>query len=231
MGPIDTLWPDHEDGLQWSSDTIGGTRPKFWSSTNQPQSRPEVPNLVSHPHWWIHLEMLKIPHRYWWKTLMPCGQMTMFSHMLCKSLSESEALHLACWQAVVFQLPQTQQETAAWWTPPPTIPRLHLKDYMSSPTSSNFWIMRQQKILALLRALKDHVEESGFPTGILCVAARELQQCMTPLLVLNCNKIVGASLLKSIEGECGASPMPEEEASLLGDIKPDIELPKVPEQL
>ena len=37
--------------------------------------------------------------------------------------------------------------------------------------------------------------------------------------------------MESIEGECGTSPMPEEEATFLGNIKPDIELPQVPEQL
>ena len=61
MGPIDTLQPDHEEGPQWSSTPTGGSRPKVWSSANQPQSRPDRPDLVSHPHRWIHMEMLKIP--------------------------------------------------------------------------------------------------------------------------------------------------------------------------
>ena len=254
MGPIDTLQPDHELGPQWSSIPTRGARSKVLSSTKQPQLRPEGPDPVSHPHRWIHAEMLKIPHRHWWKTLMSCGQMTVFSHIPCQSFSESEALHLAHWQEVSFQLPQAQQETAGWWAPPLAIPRLHLKDYMPSPTYSNFWIMRQQKTLVLARAWQTHAEESGFPTGVLCDVVWELHWCMTPLLVFSGDEIVEASLLRPIEGECRTSPMPEE-ATLLGDskpdikpdtqpnikpdikpniksdIKPDIELSQVPEQL
>ena len=133
--------------------------------------RPEGSDLVRHPCSWIHVEMLKITHRYWWKTLMPCGWMTVFSHVLCESLSKSKALHLACWQTVAFQLPLDQQETAGWWAPPPTIPRLHLEDYMPSPASSNFRRMREQMTLALARALQAHAEESGCPTGVLSEVA------------------------------------------------------------
>ena len=62
---------------------------------------------------------------------------------------------------------------------------------------------------------------------------------MSPLLALNGDKIVEASLVQSMEGEYRTSPMPEEEAALLGDIKldiqsdlqPDTEAPKVSELL
>ena len=99
--------------------------------------------------------------------------------------------------------------------------------------------MREQRTLTLTRVLQANVEESGCPTGVLCEAARELQWCMTPLLALNRDEIVEASLLQSLEGECGTSPMSEEEAALLGDVesdiqsdvKPDIEVPQVPELL
>ena len=91
------------------------------------------PDPVSHPHWWIQEEMLKIPHIHWWKTLMPSGKRMMFSHILCKSLSKPKTLHLAQLQAAAFQLPQAQQEAAGWWVSPLTIPRLHLKDHMPSP--------------------------------------------------------------------------------------------------
>ena len=110
---------------------------------------------------------------------------------------------------------------------------------MPSPASSNFWIVRKHRTIALARTLQAHAEESGCPTGVLCEVARELQQCMAPLLALNGDEIVGASLLQSMEGECRTSPTPEEEAALLGDIKPDIqsdvkpniEAPQVPELL
>ena len=165
--------------------------------------------------------MFSIPHVPWQKTLMPCGRRTIFSCILCKSLNETVALCLAHWQAVAFQLPQAQQEAAEWWASALAIPGLHLEDYMPDPTSSNFWIMRQQKTIALARALQACAKESGFPLGVLCDAAQELQQCMALLLVLNGDEILEASLLKPVEGECGTSPTPEE-ATLLGNINPDI---------
>ena len=159
--------------------------------------------------------------------------MTVFSHILLESLSEPNALCLVHWQAAVFWLPRVQQETAGWWATPLTNPRLHFKDYMPSPTSPNFQIMRQQKTLALARVLQAHDEESGFPTGVLCDVAWELQQCMAPLFIPNGDEIVEASLLRPIEGECRTSPTPEEESALLGEIKanikPDIKLLQVPE--
>ena len=54
---------------------------------------------------------------------------------------------------------------------------------------------------------------------------------MAPLLVLNGDEIVEASLLSLIGRECRTSPTPEEEAALLGDIKHKIEPSQVPEPL
>ena len=76
--------------------------------------------------------------------------------------------------------------------------------------------------MALARVLQAHAEESWFPTGVLCGAVWKLQWCMAPLLVLNSDEIVEASLLQPIEGECRTSPTPEEEATLLGNVKPNI---------
>ena len=89
--------------------------------------------------------------------------------------------------------------------------------------------------MAFARVLQACAKKSGFPTGVLCDVAWELQWYMAPLLVLNSDAIVEASLLIPIEGECRTSPTPEEEATLLDDIKPnikhEIELPWVLEQL
>ena len=63
--------------------------------------------------------------------------------------------------------------------------------------------------MALARMLQAHAKGSGFPTGVLCDVAWELQWCIALLLVLNGDEIVEASLLRLIEGECGTSPMPE----------------------
>ena len=132
-GPIDSPQPDHEEGPQRSSSPTRGARPKVWSSANQPWPRQEGPDLVIHPCRWIHAERPKIPHRPWWKTLMPCGWMTMFSCILGKSLNEPEALCLSHWQVAAFWLPWVQQEVAGWWASPLTIPGIHLKHYMLSP--------------------------------------------------------------------------------------------------
>ena len=55
--------------------------------------------------------------------------------------------------------------------------------------------------------------------------------CKAPLLALNRNEIVEASLLSCTGEEHRASPTPEEEATLLGDIKHKIEPPQVQEPL
>ena len=116
---------------------------------------------MSHPHRWIHVEMLKIPHIPWQKTLMPSGKRTMFSCVLCDSLNKPESLHLAHWQAATFWLPQAQQEAAGWCAPPLTMPGLQLRDYMPSPASPNFWIMRQQKTTALARCCRPVPRSQG----------------------------------------------------------------------
>ena len=74
--------------------------------------------------------------------------------------------------------------------PPPAIPRRCLKNYMPSPASSNFRIMKEQKTLALARVLQAYAKESGCPTGVLCEVEWELQLCMAPLLVFNGYEIV-----------------------------------------
>ena len=65
--------------------------------------------------------------------------------------------------------------------------------------------------------LQECAEASGAKTGILCEAARELQQCMTPLMSLNGEGVVEASLLRPTGEELGPSPTLEEENILLGE--------------
>ena len=134
--------------------------------------------------------MLKIIHISWWKYLKASGRMTMSSHTLSKGLTKHEALHWAHWQAVAFQLPLAQQEAAGWWAPLPTIPDFNLEISCLPPTSSDFWVMRQQKTMALAMVLQACTEESGFPTGVLCDAALEPQRYMAPLLALSGSEIV-----------------------------------------
>ena len=98
-------------------------------------------------------------------------------------------------------------------------PRLQLRDFMPSPTSSNFWVMRQQKTMTLARVLQAFAKELGFLTGVLCDAVWELQRCMAPLLAFSSDEVVEASLLRPRGEECRTSPTPEEEGTLLGKIK------------
>ena len=114
----------------------------------------------------------------------------MFSCILSESLNEPEAFHLAHWQAVAFNLPQAKQEAAIWWATSLAVLRLHFRDYMPSPTSTDLSVRRQQETMDLARALQACTEESKSPTGVLCDGAWELQRCMAPLLALNGDEIV-----------------------------------------
>ena len=61
---------------------------------------------------------------------------------------------------------------------------------------------------------------------VFCKSAWEIQKSMAPLMVLSGNEIVKASLLNSTGEEHRTSPTSEEEAALLGEVKP----PQIPEQ-
>ena len=62
--------------------------------------------------------------------------------------------------------------------------------------------------------------------GALCIVAQELQKCMAPLMNLNGDDIVEASLLELIGNELRTSPTLEEDAALLGE---ELKPPEVPE--
>ena len=88
----------------------------------------------------------------------------------------------------------------------------------------DFQTVMQEKTLALAQALQACTEDLGVPTGILCESAWELQKCIASLMTLSGDDIVETSLLKPTGEEHGTSPIPEEEATLLGE---EIELPQV----
>ena len=81
-------------------------------------------------------------------------------------------------------------------------------------------------MLALAQALQVCTEVSVAKTGILCEAARELQQCMAPLMTLNGDDVVEASLLRPTGKELGPSPTPEEKTTLLGKEDGSSEKPR-----
>ena len=55
------------------------------------------------------------------------------------------------------------------------------------------------------------------PPGVLCNVAQDHQRCMVPLMHLEGDEIVEASLLRPADDEPGMSPTPAEEAVLLKD--------------
>ena len=63
-------------------------------------------------------------------------------------------------------------------------------------------------------------------TGVLYDVVQELQMCMAPLMNLNGDDIVEALLLEAMRNEPRTCPIPEEEATLLGE---ELELPDTPE--
>ena len=59
------------------------------------------------------------------------------------------------------------------------------------------------------------MEASRAKPGVLCRAVRELQQCIAPLMTINGDNVLEASLLRPVEEESEPSPTPEEETALL----------------
>ena len=78
-------------------------------------------------------------------------------------------------------------------------------------------VTRQQETLALASVLQCCAEQSGMPPGVLCNAALDLQRCMVPLMHLEGDEIVEASLLGPTYDRPRMSPMLAEENVLLGD--------------
>ena len=94
--------------------------------------------------------------------------------------NDPAAQHFALWQVAPFRLPVAHKEASGWWDAPPVLRELCPLDFLPPITASDFQVMRQAKMLALAQALQACTEASGAKTGILCEAARELQQCLGP---------------------------------------------------
>ena len=134
---------------------------------------------------------------------------SMGTHLIRKSLSDSKGLLHAWWKVVAFRLPLAQHEALGWLGAPPGFSRLHLMDFLVHTVVSgprDFWNMQQEKTLALAQALQACAEESGVPTGVLCKSVWELQNCMVPLMTLSGDDIVEVSLLKPMGDKHGTPP-------------------------
>ena len=156
--------------------------PAGWPQLRSQSGPKEGPDPVNHPHRWIHVEMGSSLHPHWWKEIKASGRVSMGSHIVKEGYSDYKAQHYVQWQVATFRLPAIQ-EASGWWDVLPWLCRLFPQDFMPiTDTSSpkDFWIVMQEKALALAQRLQTCAKESGAQTGILCDAAHDLQRCMTP---------------------------------------------------
>ena len=123
---------------------------------------------------------LGIHHTPWWKEMRA-------SRRIFRGVEEtdndSQVLHYASWQVAAFWLPATQEEASWWWDAPPWIGGLCPKEFMpgtDDPSPKNFWVMRQEKTLAMAQALQACAEESGAPIGTCATLCRNLEVFGTP---------------------------------------------------
>ena len=164
-----------------------------------------------------------LPH--WWMEIRASGRASFGPQIVQEGYNDLTGQNFTLWQAAAFRLPVVQQEASGWWDALPTHHRLSPQDFLPPTTTSDFQINRQAKMLALAQALQACTEASGAETGILCEAARELQQCMAPLMTLRGDYIVEATLLRPTKEGLGPLPTLEEETALLSDEDEPAEEP------
>ena len=156
------------------------------------------------------------PDPNWWKEIKASGKVSVGAHLVRQKYDDSLALHYVSWQVAAFRLPLAQQEASGWWHAPLALPGLCWQDFLPSASDPwNFQILWQEKTLAVAQALQACTEESGAEWGVLCLAIRELQQCMAPLMTINGDDMMEASLLGAGEEESGPTPTLDEEIALL----------------
>ena len=154
------------------------------------------------------------PHPHWWEEIRQSGKLNIGAHIVHEGYDDYSTQHYALWQAAAFRLPLVQQEASSWWDAPPTLQGLHPQDFLAPASDpQNFQIIWQEKTLVVARALQACAEASRAKWGVLCRAIRELQQCMAPLMTINGDDVMEASLLRPVEEESGPVPTLQEEAA------------------
>ena len=154
----------------------------------------------------------------WWREIKASGRTNLGACIVHTGHNDPDAQHYTLWQVAAIRLQVLQQKASRWWDAPPTLHGLCPWDFLTPASDpQNFQIIRQEKTLALARVLQVCTEASRAKTGILCGAVRELQQCMVPLMTLNGDDVMEASLLRPADEELGPSPTPKEETSLMGE--------------
>ena len=98
----------------------------------------------------------------------------MGTHLVKEGYHDLKAQHYAQCQSATFRLPAAWQVASGWWDAPHLLSRICPKDFMpitDASGSKDFWVMRQEKTVALAWALHACTEGSGAPTGVLCNSA------------------------------------------------------------
>ena len=111
-------------------------------------------------------------------------------------------------------------EVSGWWETPCSLSALHHWDFLPQVDllgMRDFCVTRQEEPLALARAIQCCVERLGRPPRVLCRAEWDLQRCMAPLMWLDSDEIIEASLLGPANNRPITPPTTGEEAVLLGD--------------
>ena len=172
-----------------------------------------MPDPVDCADNWIQVQMSwEAWHPHWWRELK-----ALYRSWLANNLSDTHALQFNGWQAAAFRLPLAKEEASAWWEASHGLGWLCLqKDFLpwvDSPGSRDFQVTRQDKTLPLAWSLQCGAESLGTPPKVLCDVAQDLQRCVAPLMWLEWNEIVEASLLGPTDNGPGA-PQTSEEALL-----------------
>ena len=207
--------PTHTGGAKQKT-TVKPTAP-MWV---KPKPR-RMPNPVDQADDWIWVQMSQEGrHPHWWKQLR-----ALYWGCLVGNLSEIHALQFAQWQAAAFRITLAQAEASGWWEAPHSLSTLHHQDFLPQvdlPGLRVFCVTRQEEILTFAWALQCCVERSGMPPRVLCKVAWDLQRCMAPLMQLDRDESVEASLLGPTNDMPWMPPTLEEEAVLLGD-EPELQ--------
>ena len=144
----------------------------------------------------MELSQSNIPHPHGWKEIKVSGKFNTGACIMQEDYYELFAQHYDLWQATAFRLALSQQQASSWWDAPHDLQGLCPHDFL--PPASNPWdfqVICQEKTLALVLALQACAETSRTKLGVLCRAVRELQQCMVPLMTIDRDDVMEASLL------------------------------------
>ena len=179
----------------------------------QPRRMPYLVDQIN--EWiWVHISW-EGRHPHWGRELR-----VLYWSSLVGDLDDAQALHFAWLQATAFRLPLAQLEASGWWEVPHGLRALGCWNFLpqvDSPGTRNFYGTRQEETLALAQALQCYVERLGTIPRVLCEAAQDLQRCMAPLMWLDSDEIIEASLLGPAYNRPITTPTTEEEVVFLGE--------------